>query len=91
MNQEQKDKVAGALGIPKAEQRILDSVGNHEYMCNCSACLQWWALVGPDGGGPGSYGPFTTEQVKKACIARGMTWPKCHQMSEECVITSRSK
>jgi hypothetical protein len=45
--------------------QILDESWSHPYNCNCDICLSGWALVGPDGGEPGSYGPFTTEQVNE--------------------------
>ncbi len=40
---------------------ILDT--KHGYECACPRCLTWWALMGPDGGEPGCYGPFTKDQV----------------------------
>ncbi len=43
--------------------RIIDKGWSHPYTCACDTCLSSWALVGPDGDEPGSYGPFTVEQV----------------------------
>lgn len=65
MNQEQKDKLAAALGIPKEEQVVLDVGSNHPYTCKCSVCLEWWLQMGPedDGTPEGSYGPSTKAEI----------------------------
>jgi hypothetical protein len=49
--------------ISPEHRRILDVADRHRFGCDCDTCLSWWALCGPDGGEPGSYGPFTKEQV----------------------------
>lgn len=63
MNQQQKDQFARAMGIPAEDQVILDNSSNHPYNCRCIQCLDWWVLMGPDGGEPGKYGPFTRTEV----------------------------
>lgn len=45
---------------------------NHVYSCTCMHCLHWWARVGPDGGEPGDYGPFTKEQVNAEQVRLGI-------------------
>ena len=46
---------------------------NHPYQCRCSACLAWWAQVGPEPDKvfipEDDYGPFTEAEVE-AEIAR---------------------
>ena len=54
-----------AKDIDRRNRKILDEAWSHPYSCNCDTCLSCWALVGPDGGTPGSYGPFTKEEVNK--------------------------
>lgn len=62
MNQDQKNKLADALGIDKDTQQILDTGSNHHYGCRCEICRQWWIAMGPDGA---SYGPFTRDEIYK--------------------------
>jgi hypothetical protein len=47
------------------EQKRAVLLTDHVYGCNCDVCLTWWALMGPDGGEPDSYGPFKREQVNE--------------------------
>jgi hypothetical protein len=58
--------------IPQDELEVIDGTSDHDYRCNCNTCLRWWVLMGPDGGEPGKYGPFTREQV----IAEANAWGK---------------
>ena len=62
-NKKLKDLMADALGITKQEQEVLDAGSSHNYNCRCDTCLQWWIEVGPDGGEPGEYGPFSRDEV----------------------------
>lgn len=62
MNQDQKDKLADALGIDKDTQQILDIGSSHNSSCRCEICRQWWIAMGPDGD---SYGPFTRDEIFK--------------------------
>lgn len=63
MKQEQKNQLAEILDISKRDQEILDAGSDHAYKCRCRKCLQWWVLMGPDGGKAGKYGPFTRDEV----------------------------
>lgn len=45
---------------------------DHPYNCRCQKCLDWWVDIGPDGGEPDSFGPFTTEEVMKRAEERGV-------------------
>lgn len=72
MNQEQRDRLAAAMGIPADEQAILDAGSRHGGRCRCETCLRWWVLMGPDGGEPGQYGPFTRAEV----VAEAERWGK---------------
>lgn len=45
---------------------------NHPYRCRCQKCLDWWVSVGPDGGEPDNFGPFTTDEVKARAKERGV-------------------
>lgn len=66
MNQDQKDRLAAALGIPKNVQRVLDVGGSHPYSCRCDVCKEFWREMGPEQNGEGSvsYGPFTREEIE---------------------------
>jgi len=66
LTDQQQDKLAEDLGIPPGEQAILDRGSNHPGDCTCSACQQWWRLMGPDPGAELSdpYGPFPIEQIE---------------------------
>lgn len=72
MNQDQRDKLAAAMGIPADERAILDAGSNHDGRCRCQTCLRWWVLMGPDGGVPGRYGPFNRDEV----VAEAVEWGK---------------
>lgn len=52
--------------------KILDEAWSHHFRCDCDVCLSGWAIVGPDGGEPGSYGPFTKQQVNARQIELGV-------------------
>lgn len=49
-----------------------DQASDHDYNCQCMKCLKWWAKMGPDGGEPGQYGPFTTSQVNMMQVQLGI-------------------
>jgi len=53
------------IEIRKEHLKILDEAWSHDYQCNCDICLSGWALVGPDGGEPGHYGPFTKKEINQ--------------------------
>jgi hypothetical protein len=57
------EKRLGIDGIPADVRVELDAGSSHPFGCDCDTCLTWWARVGPEGGEPGSYGPFTKDQV----------------------------
>lgn len=61
-----------AADMPPEHQQIIDTASNHPYGCMCQTCLSWWALIGPDGGDPGDYGPFTKEQVNAEQVRMGV-------------------
>ena len=42
---------------------VFQEASDHNYNCRCDKCLEWWAQMGPDGGDPGDYGPFTKDEV----------------------------
>ena len=50
------------------DQSRIDAASDHSYHCKCANCLEWWALMGPDGGDPGDYGPFSTHEVNTAQV-----------------------
>ena len=51
--------------ITPRERDVLDAASNHSYLCRCDLCLAWWALMGPNGGEPGKYGPFSRAEVNE--------------------------
>ena len=59
------EKEMGIDKVPDDVRDELDASSDHAYGCDCDRCLSWWARVGPDGGEPGCYGPFTKEQVNQ--------------------------
>lgn len=62
--QEKQDLSAAWWRKPMTREQqfaLLDTT--HTYGCSCDQCCTWWALMGPDGGEDGNYGPFTKEQV----------------------------
>ncbi len=73
MTDQIRDFAAGlAEDMTTEEKKVLDISSNHSYDCACNTCLSWWASVGPNGGEPGSYGPFTKEQVNAKQRELGM-------------------
>lgn len=67
---ELRDRVAAEL--PPETVQVLDVGSDHSYSCTCATCLAWWAEMGPDGGEPGDYGPFTKERVNAEQRRRGL-------------------
>ncbi len=65
-------ELAELFGIPPDEQFILDGGSDHVYNCRCQQCRRWWVLMGPNGGDPGDYGPFTRDEV----VAEATAWGK---------------
>jgi hypothetical protein len=63
MDQNTKDKLAAAMGIPKRDQDIMDAAMNHDIDCKCETCKEYWRLVGPEE--DGNYGPFTKEEIEE--------------------------
>ena len=61
-----KDRLATAMGIPKADQDILDISSDHPYSCDCGTCLKYWRAVGPNPSADPSmpYGPHAIEEVE---------------------------
>ncbi len=59
-------QLADALGVPPEEMAVLDAGNEHAYGCECSKCLHWWRLMGPNPGEDLSdpYGPFAIERVE---------------------------
>lgn len=57
------DALCKAFDLSISAAQILNDAWSHPYDCTCKICLTAWAMVGPDGGEPGNYGPFTKEQV----------------------------
>lgn len=81
MDKETNNKVARALGIPVAEQAALDRGNEHEYLCRCDTCREWWRLMGPEDELGLSYGPFTAEEIAEA---RPVQKPKDFFICEHC-------
>ena len=57
------EKKLGIDQVPDDVRAELDAGSDHKFDCDCNTCLTWWARVGPEGGEPGSYGPFTKTKV----------------------------
>lgn len=70
MTNEFMKQLGDALGIPEAEQKILDAGSNHIFGCRCETCRQWWKLMGPadadDDGNGSDYGPFSKEEIENS-------------------------
>jgi len=59
-------------GMDPLHKEICDKADKHSYGCSCDICLRWWALMGPDGGEPGNYGPFIQAQVNEMQRSMGL-------------------
>ncbi len=49
---------------------------DHSYSCRCEKCAIAWVSVGPDGGEPGNFGPFTEEEIRETAEAIGEEFPE---------------
>lgn len=56
------NKLAADLGIPPEERDILLTGADHDYMCRCDTCREWWKMMGPDPEN-GTCGGFTMEEL----------------------------
>jgi hypothetical protein len=63
-------QVDGFLEALFADIEIPDELreaSDHEYLCRCERCLDWWVAVGPEDYTPEGaplYGPFTADEVE---------------------------
>ena len=71
------------LSEEKKEKKMAAGIDNdflaaseHGFTCRCPRCLKWWVKMGPDGGVPDDYGPFSTEEVKQAAEELGLPFYK---------------
>lgn len=81
MDQEQKDKLAKALGISKEDQQILDIGAGHPYTCRCGVCKEFWQEMGPEEP-ENPYGPFTIAEIEDGS-ERG---EQCKRWREEMIL-----
>lgn len=58
--------------MAKAMSNALYTNSEHDYNCTCEGCCLWWAMMGPDGGTPGDYGPFKKDEVNEKQIEFGL-------------------
>lgn len=59
--------------LTEAEKMVLcTKAWDHSYSCICRLCQGAWALMGPDGGEKGNWGPFKEEAMKQFCEEEGI-------------------
>lgn len=50
---------------------VMNVASEHHFRCRCDKCAAWWVLMGPDGGVPDDFGPFSTEEIQAAAVRIG--------------------
>lgn len=66
-----------ARGPTPISQDFIEA-SEHDFKCRCDKCLDWWVAMGPDGGEPDQFGPFTTDEVRDRAKATGETFSNGH-------------